>query len=212
MIMIRRARRECAVQAMTTTFYFIRHGTCEPVGKRIAGRAPGVHLNEEGWRQVRSLAADFSTRYEISGIYSSPLERTMETAGALSEHTGLPVVPRDGLMEVDFGDWTGLTFEELGKLQRWKEYNLFRSGIQIPGGESIPQVQARVLAELQHLRTRHPGQGVAIVAHGDVIKAAVTHFAGAPLDFLLRFEISPASLSIVDVADWGVKIHLINRV
>ena len=133
----------------------------------------------------------------LDAIYCSPLDRTRETAAPLTAHRAVPVQISDALLEIDYGDWTGRRIEELGGDEQWTQWNRYRSGTRVPNGESMTEIQIRIVAEMQRLSDLHPGQNVALVSHGDVIKAAVAHFLGVPLDLFQRIEISPASVSIV---------------
>jgi probable phosphoglycerate mutase len=193
---------------METTFLLIRHGLCDHVGKRLAGRASGVHLSPEGREQAQLLAQRLTEgpRAEPrapTAIYSSPLERARETAEPLAQALGLPVVTRNAFIEIDYGEWTGREIQDLDPEPRWRKYNHFRSGHRIPGGEMTIEIQARVASELMRLRTDHPGQTVAIFSHGDIIRAALTYALGMPIDHFLRLEVAPASVSTLRVGEWG---------
>jgi probable phosphomutase (TIGR03848 family) len=181
-----------------TTFLFIRHALCDPVGRAIAGRQAGVHLNTEGRRDAKMLARRLS-ELSLAAIYTSPLERAMETAEPIASRQGLVVQIAQGLNEIDFGDWTGKTFAELDQLPEWNQFNTCRSGTRIPGGEVMGEVQSRSLFELERLRQIHtdPAALVAVVSHGDVLRAIIADALGMSLDHIQRFELSPASVSIL---------------
>ena len=95
------------------------------------------------------------------------------------------------------GEWSGLSYRELDERPEWRRFNQVRSMTRIPGGELMVETQARMVGELDRLRSAHPDEVFAVVSHGDVIKAAIAYFAGMPLDFLWRFEIDPASVSVI---------------
>lgn len=194
---------------MSARILLIRHGVCAHVGKRLAGRSPGVELSEEGCRQAELLAERLG-KEPIRALYSSPLERTIATALPVSRRLDLPVIPCEALIEIDYGEWSGRDYTELSDNALWKSYNTFRSGTRIPGGDFMPDVQARIADELVLLRKRHGGQCVALFSHCDVIRAALVHVLGMSLDHMLRLEISPGSISEIELADWGVKVHSIN--
>ncbi len=179
-----------------TTFYLVRHGACAGLGEKLWGRTVGICLNEEGKAQVQQLAARFKG-VGIDALYSSPLERTLETAAAIARNAGLEVTQLDAFNEIDFGDWTGKSFDELSRDESWQRFNNERSVANVPGGESFLDVQARVVAELKRLSQQHPGERVAIVSHADVIKAAVGYFAGTPIDQLQHSEILPCSVNVI---------------
>jgi probable phosphoglycerate mutase len=177
------------------------------LGEVLWGRSAHVVLNEEGKAQAQRTAERFSRTAErfngvrLDAVYSSPLERALETAEAIARVARLEVKQNAAFNEVDFGDWTGKSFEELEHDQRWRRFNTQRGVAKIPngvrGGELFLDVQARVVAELNRLTELHSEQNVAIVSHADVIKAAVGYVAGTPIDLLQRFEISPGSVSII---------------
>jgi probable phosphoglycerate mutase len=194
-----------------TTFLLIRHAHCDPVGHAIAGRAKGVHLNDRGRTEAKALGARLA-ELAIDAVYSSPLERALETATEVADRHGLPVKAVAGLNEVDFGEWTGRTLVDLDSSPEWRSFNSFRSGARIPGGESMTEVLARALTELGHLRRTHgkSGQLVAVVSHGDVLRAVIAHYLGAPTDLFQRIEVSPASVSILTVEPHGPRLLLLN--
>ena len=191
-----------------TTLLLVRHALCDPVGKAIAGRSPGVLLNETGRAQAERLTQRLAA-VPVEALYSSPLERARETARPIAERLGLEVRVAPGLMELDYGEWTGLTLDEIRASTAWKQFNSFRSCARIPGGELMLEVQARVVAELERVRERHDGWVVA-VSHGDVIRAAIAHYAGIPLDLMQRLEIGPASVSALSFDAGGVRLLRLN--
>jgi probable phosphoglycerate mutase len=172
----------------------------------------GVHINQEGQVQVEQLVERLS-RIAIDVICSSPLDRTRETAALIARSKGLEVRICPGLNEVEAGDWTGCKIDELDGMEKWKQYNMFRSGTRIPGpgGELMVEVQARMVVEIERLREQFPHGIIAVVSHGDPIKAAIAHYMGIPLDFLLRFEVDPASVSVIAINDYGAKVLCINQ-
>jgi probable phosphomutase (TIGR03848 family) len=194
-----------------TTFLLIRHALCDPVGRSIAGRKPGVHLNDLGRQQAERLAERLRP-IALEGVYSSPLERALETARPIASSTGRQVQTADAWNEIDFGDWTGRTLADLDPLPEWRRFNTFRSSSTIPGGESMAEVLGRVLRDVDRLRSLHPAPTacVAVVSHGDVLRSLVVHMLGAPLDEFRRVEISPASVSILEITDETPRLLLLN--
>jgi len=192
-----------------TTFFLIRHASCEPLGRYLAGRKPGIPLDALGRSEAIRLA-DRLRKAEIAALYASPLERAQETAKFIAERTGLTAVTAPEFTEIEFGEWTGMSFDALHHDPRWGRYNRFRSGMRPPGGESMVEIQARALGGLERVIERHPKQTVAIVSHGDVIKAILMHYVGIATDFIHGFEISPASVSILKLEDWGPKLLCLN--
>lgn len=191
-------------------FLLIRHGSNDTVGKLIPGRMPGVHLNEEGKAQAERLAERLS-KLKLDAIYCSPLERTYETAVPFARHFDLPLRTSERLLEIDVGDWTGCMLQQLLGDPVWQHYNTFRAGTRAPNGELMIEVQERMVTEVERLRKEYPNGAVAIVSHGDPIKTVLAHYAGIPLDFILRIEISLASVSVISISDYGPKILCINH-
>jgi probable phosphoglycerate mutase len=191
------------------TLFLIRHGQTDWIAKGVAGRLPGVHLNDEGRLQAGRLAARLKA-LPITAVYSSPLERTRETAAPLAEALGLEVRPCDEAIELDFGGWQGARIPELDADPRWRAFNTLRSMTRAPDGELMPEVQTRIVAAIGRIRDAHRDGVVALFSHGDVIRSAVAYFAGVPLDLFQRIEIRPASITSLRFTEWGVLILGVN--
>jgi probable phosphomutase (TIGR03848 family) len=204
------AGSDAARQSGPTTFLLVRHGACDGVGRVLCGRAPGIVLNAEGRRQADALAERLP-RLGIKAVYSSPLERAHESAAVLATCLGLPVALEEGIQELDYGDWTGRSLEELASSPEWRWYNQHRSSTRIPGGEMLLEAQLRAVETLNRLRCGHRGEVVAVVSHGDIIRSVVAHYAGVHLDVVHRLEISPASVSIVRVGDGWAQVLAVNN-
>jgi broad specificity phosphatase PhoE len=194
---------------VVTTFLLIRHGSTALVGKALAGRMPNVSLDANGRNQAQQLANRL-TDHRVTVIYSSPLERAVETAEPLAVRLGIPVLTRKGLTEIDFGVWQGKTLDELEGDDEWGRFNVLRGSTPAPEGELMLEVQARMARELDDLRRLHSNETVAVFSHADVIKAALMLYLGVPLDSHLRLEISPASVSVLELAEWGPRVVSIN--
>lgn len=179
-----------------TVFYLVRHGACEGLGKTLWGRTAGVCLNEEGKAQALQLVKRFSS-IKLDAVYSSPLERARETADVIARAARLEVQQSSAFNEIDFGDWSGKSFDALAHDDRWHRFNTHRSITSIPGGETFPAVRARVNAELERLSAQHKNSRVVIVSHADVIKAALGYGTDMPVDVLQRYEILPGSVTLV---------------
>ena len=182
-----------------STVLLIRHGHCEPVGRSIAGRSPGVHLDATGLRQAGKLA-DALAGLPLAAVYSSPLERARETAAPLAERAGLAVRLSPGLEELDYGAWTGRTLESLAGEPLWMRYNSNRGATRIPGGETMGEAVERAGAAVAEMSAAHQRGIAAAVTHGDVIRALLATYLGMGLDHMLRLEIAPASVSVVRFA------------
>jgi probable phosphomutase (TIGR03848 family) len=180
-----------------TYLLLIRHGINDMVGqKKLAGWLPNVHLNDEGRAQAEAVAERLRD-VPINAIYSSPLERTIETAEPLARSKNLEIQVREGLGEVRYGDWTGKAIEELAKDQLWRVVQMYPSGMQFPGGDTMRGMQARIVNELEQIAAEHPRQIVAVVTHADLIKAALAHYLGVHFDLFQRIAVEPASVSVV---------------
>ncbi|HEU4629201.1 MAG TPA: histidine phosphatase family protein [Gemmatimonadaceae bacterium] len=193
-----------------TTVLLVRHATGDHVGRVLAGRVPGTRLSEEGRRQAERLAERLAAR-PVRAVYASPLERARETAEPIAARFGLTLYEAPGLMELDFGRWTGRPIDGFGDDADWRHFNTYRSGTRIPGGELLLEAQSRAVAELLRLCERHPHETIVAVSHADVIRALLGHFAGVPIDLLLRFEIDPASVTELELHDWGARIVCVNE-
>lgn len=193
-----------------TTLILIRHATNDWVRKGLlAGWTPGVHLNEEGRAQAQALGERLAS-IPLDAIYSSPLERAVETAQAVAAPHDLKVQIREVIGEVQYGEWNGQPIKKLLKQPLWASVQLYPSGTRFPQGETIGEMQARVVAGLDEIRSTHPGGIVAAVAHADVVKAAVAFHIGLPLDLFQRLDISPASVTIVHFGRFGPRLLRLN--
>ena len=192
-----------------TVFHLVRHGEPAIFG-RINGRTAGIGLSERG-RAEAALVADRLAGENVTAVFASPLQRTRETAEILAARLGRPVVCRDELIELDFGEWTGLSFDQVRADPRWTPWQSCRSIAVIPGGESWRQVQERVVGALFELRRTDPEGSVVVVSHGDVIRAALLFALGMPLDLYARLEIGLASLSTVRIDDLGMRVTTLNE-
>jgi broad specificity phosphatase PhoE len=193
-----------------TVFYLVRHGEHALQGRLAAGRTPGIGLSPKG-RDEAAAVAERLAGEKIDAIYASPLDRTRETAEIIAGRLELPVGIREDLIELDFGEWTGLTFDQVRTDSRWELWRSCRSIATIPGGESWRQVQDRTVNALFDLRQSHPDGTVVVVSHGDVIRAALLFVLGMPLDLYNRIEIGTASLTTVRIDNAGMRVPAINE-
>jgi probable phosphoglycerate mutase len=192
-----------------TTVLLIRHANNDLVGKTIASWMPGVHLNEEGRVQANRLAGRLEN-VSLRAIYCSPLERALETAQPVARKLDLPVQIREELGEVRFGDWTGCTIADLDRTPLWQRFNAYRSGTRAPNGELMLESQVRIVNAIEAMRAAHSGECIAVVSHGDVIRAALVYYLGMAMDNFHRIEISPASITTLELNDWGVRVLALN--
>ena len=179
-----------------TTIVLVRHATTAATGKRLGGWTPGVHLDEAGVAQAEAAAQRLATS-AVTAVYSSPLERTQDTARIIARPHQLRVRTRRGLGEVDYGDWTDKPLGQLRRRKLWAVIQATPSRVTFPGGESIRGAQARAVDATETLADHHPGETIVCVSHADVIKAVVAHHLGMPLDAFQRIVISPASITVL---------------
>ncbi len=193
-----------------TVFHLLRHGEHVLRGRVLAGRTPGVGLSVQGRAEI-SAVADRLADQNIEALYSSPLQRTRETAEILSVRLDLPIRYREDVLELDFGEWTGWTFDAVRADERWRLWSSCRSIATVPGGESMRQVQERAVRAICELRAVHPDGTVLIVSHGDVIRAALLFALGMPLDLFSRIEVGLASLSTIQIDNSGLRVLRLNE-
>lgn len=183
-----------------TLLLLVRHGETPTTGTVLPGRAPGLHLSERGRAQAERVSERLSG-LPVNALYSSPLERARETAEPTAARTGLAVKHDDGLLECDFGEWTGAAIADLAALPEWQTVQHNPSAFRFPDGESFPEMQARIVAALEALCAAHAGGVVVCFSHADPIKAAVAHALGTHLDLFQRIVISPGSVSAISFVE-----------
>lgn len=193
-----------------TTVLMIRHGENEwTESHKLAGRTPGVHLNDYGRLQAEALGQRLA-QVKLSAVYASPLERTVETAEAIARPHQLKVKTRSGIIEVDYGEWTGEAIKTLAKKKNWPVIQFYPSGAGFPAGETMFQMQSRMVQAINKLVGKHPGQIIAVVGHADLIKAAVAHYLGVHFDLFQRIVISTASITTISFTPMGPRIVTVN--
>ncbi len=178
-----------------TLVVLVRHGQTATTGKLLPGRAPGLHLADAGRAQADKAAQRLGAMGGIAAVYASPLERTRETAAPIGKAVGQRVRTNRGLLECEFGDWTGRKLADLNKLPDWKTVQGAPSTFRFPGGESFTEMQTRICSEIDRLVAKHPGERIVCVSHADPIKAAVAQAQGVHLDLFQRIVISPCSIT-----------------
>jgi probable phosphomutase (TIGR03848 family) len=198
---------------MDTTVVLVRHGRTPTTGAKLPGRAKDLHLSDEGRRQAERVAERIANGFKnVDAVYCSPLERTRETAAPIGKALGLKVVADKGLLECDFGEWTGANLKDLFKLPEWKIVQQYPSTFRFPKGESFLEMQARMIDAISRLRSAHAGKTIILVSHADPIKAAVASALGTPLDLFQRISISPCSLSVLQYGGASTAVLAINNV
>jgi probable phosphoglycerate mutase len=193
-----------------TLVLLVRHGQTPTTGKLLPGRAPGLHLADTGLEQARRAAERLGVLARIDAVYASPLERTRETAAPIAAARNLKVQIDKGLLECDFGQWTGAELKQLMKLPEWNTVQRAPSTFTFPGGESFTAMQSRIVGAIDRLRERHQGGVIVCVSHADPIKAAVAHALGTHLDLFQRIVISPCSVSAIAYHAGGPVVLTVN--
>jgi probable phosphoglycerate mutase len=188
----------------------VRHGQTPTTGSTLPGRIPGLHLSDVGREQAENTAKRLAELPRVDAIYASPLERTRETATPIAQALATKVHIERGLLECDFGQWTGRPLKELMKLPEWSTVQRFPSGHRFPGGESFAEMQSRMLGALERLRARHPAGVIVAVSHADPIKSVVAHALGTHLDLFQRLVISPCSVTAIAYHAGGPAVLTVN--
>ena len=193
-----------------TLILLVRHGQTPTTGKVLPGRAPGLHLAEAGQAQAGVAAERIAALNKVDAVYASPLERARETAAPIGKILGQKVRVDKGLLECDFGDWTGAELKALMKLPEWTTVQRSPSTFRFPNGESFTEMQTRIVSALDRIVTAHPGGTVVCVSHADPIKAAVAHAMGTHIDLFQRIVISTCSISAVAYHVGGPVVLTVN--
>ena len=193
-----------------TTLLLVRHGHTDAAGKRLTGRAPGVHLNELGRRQAERLVERLDG-VRIDTIVSSPLERCRETAAPLAKARGRAVDVGRAWIEVGYGEWTGRSISQLRRTKLWRRVMFAPSNVRFPGGESLLEVQVRAVDASFDIAARHARGTVLVVSHADVIRLLVVHLAGMHADHLQRLSIDTASITAVSISDGFPRLLTVNE-
>ncbi|MFZ8892569.1 MAG: MSMEG_4193 family putative phosphomutase [Ilumatobacteraceae bacterium] len=194
----------------STVIIMVRHGKTPSTGKLLPGRAAGLHLSDIGKNEAIEVAKRLSKLKKVSAIYSSPLERARETAAPIGKILDKKIDINKGLLECDFGKWTGKELGKLMKLPEWSTVQRAPSTFRFPNGESFTEMQNRMVSTLDDLRKAHPGGIVICVSHADPIKAAVAHAMGTHLDLFQRIVISTCSVSAVSYSAHGPVVLTVN--
>jgi probable phosphomutase (TIGR03848 family) len=203
----------------STLVLLVRHGATPTTGQVLPGRAPGLHLADAGRAQADGVAARLAAwvaagperhKLKIAAVYASPMERTRETAMPIASALGLATKVERGLIECDFGEWTGGELKVLAKRPEWTTVQRYPSGFRFPGGESFVGMQTRMADTIATLVARHPGEAVVAVSHADPIKAAVAAALGTHLDLFQRIVISPCSVTAISYGPGGPSVLAVN--
>jgi probable phosphoglycerate mutase len=186
-----------------TRLILVRHAVTAHTGPLLSGRMPGIDLSDKGVGQAEAAATRLA-KLPIAAIYASPIERTTQTAQRIAAHHAMDVAPLPGVIEADYGDWTGGKIADLAKTDEWRVVQVAPSRAQFPGGESIRAMQSRMVDALDAIVAAHPHETVVVVSHADPIKSAIAHYTGMHLDLFQRLHVSPASATVLDFHAYGV--------
>lgn len=192
-----------------TLLLLIRHGTNDWVHGRLAGWTPGVHLNAYGKAQAAALSERLGD-LPIAAVYTSPLERCVETASAIATPRGLPLRLVEQIGEVRYGEWQGAELKELYKHELWPGIQFYPSGTRFPNGETLGEAQMRMVQALDSLRAQHPKEIIAVCSHADIIKLAVAYYIGMHMDLFQRLVINPCSLTAIAFERMGPRLLAFN--
>ncbi|MEP6623310.1 MAG: MSMEG_4193 family putative phosphomutase [Acidimicrobiia bacterium] len=188
-----------------TTLVLVRHAVTPQTGPMLSGRTPGIDLSDLGHEQAR-IAGERLADLPVAAIYASPIERTQQTAAHIARHHPFEVQVLDGVIEADYGEWTGSKIEDLAKTDLWKTVQRAPSRARFPAGESITEMQVRMVSALEQVAAAHAGEMVVVVSHADPIKAAIAHFTGLHLDLFQRISVSPASVTVFALGPHGTTL------
>jgi broad specificity phosphatase PhoE len=193
-----------------TTFLLVRHGDTDALQRILAGSQPGWVLNATGREQARRLGAQLSN-WKLDAVYTSPLERTRETAIELAAPHGFEPRDSEALREMNFGSWEGKSFADLKVEAEWLRFNQLRSEMRPPGGgESMSEVQSRVVNFVEQLCERHGNSTIALVSHAEPLRLLIGHWLNIPFDYVRRLSLDPASVSLVKVWDHWTEVLCVN--
>jgi broad specificity phosphatase PhoE len=193
-----------------TTFFLTRHAPHGLVDAVLVGRMPGAELDSNGHEQARRLAGLLAER-GITAIQSSPQTRARETAQPISGQTGVPIEIAEAVDEIDVGDWTGRPFSALQDDPLWQLWNRARGSARPPRGESMQELQTRVMQHLYGLSSDSPDARIVVVSHAEVIRAALLQVLNLPLDDFWRIEIAPASVSTLVIEGDCAQVAAVNE-
>jgi len=185
-----------------TRLVLVRHGVTAHTGPLLSGRMPGIDLSDKGIAQAEGAAERLSV-LTVAAVYASPIERTTQTASYIAARLGLEITPLPGVIEADYGDWTGGKIADLAKTDEWKVVQAAPSRARFPGGETLRAMQSRMVDALDALVGAHQHETVVVVSHADPIKAAIAHYTGMHLDLFQRLHVSPASVTVLDFHPYG---------
>ncbi len=190
--------------------YLVRHAVTGETDKTLSGRLPGIPLSPTG-RAMATTMAEQLAAFPVEAVYSSPIRRCRETARILGRTWGLTPATVPGLVEADYGRWSGRSLRSLTRLKAWQRLMTAPARFRFPDGETLEEVRARAVAAVEAMADRHPAAEVVAVTHADVVRVLLGHYLGAPLDLIHRLHVRPAGVSVVELAaDGSVRVPVVN--
>lgn len=195
---------------MAVEVVLVRHGRHRLLDRVLCGRMDGVGLSDAGRHDMINCALSLATE-PVALLQASPTRRAMESAELLDDALGLGIESAPAMDEIEMGEWTGCTFADLEVDPRWRAWNSRRGTARPPGGESMAELQQRVVDHIEGLRSRRKDGRVVIVSHAEPIRAALLHYLGRPLDDFFSIELAPASRSTLRLDDDIVQVAAINE-
>lgn len=190
------------------TIILVRHGENDWVKKqRLAGWIPGIHLNENGRQQADDMAQRLA-HLPLQAVYSSPVERCLETAGFIARSHKLPLRQLEAVGEVRYGQWEGEEIKKLAQEKAWHIVQHFPSRHNFPDGEALREVQFRAVQAMEQLSHQHAKEVIVVVSHADLIKLVLAHYLGTHIDLFQRLVIAPASISVLALPANG-QVHVL---
>lgn len=175
----------------------VRHGATPTTGIKLPGRAPGLHLSDQGQREAEAAARRIGALERVAAVYASPIDRARETAVPIAQSLGLALRIERDLAELDVGEWTGISLARARQRREWETIQKHPSGFRFPQGESFMECQTRMTAAIARFVERHRGGTIVAVSHADPIKLFTAHALGTPLDLFQRIVIATGSITVV---------------
>lgn len=176
----------------------VRHAVTAETGKKLSGRIEGIALSEPGVSAAERLAETL-TKMDLAAVYTSPIQRCRETAAILAKPHRRSPRTRKGIVEVEYGDWSGRSLKSLYRLRAWRSLMADPVGFRFPGGETLDEVRKRAVRSVRLLAARHQQQTVMAVSHGDVIRSIVADSLTGSVETIHRLHVAPLGITVVNL-------------
>lgn len=192
-----------------TILYLVRHAVTEHTGKKLSGWMENIPLSEDGRAEAEAVAERLAS-HRLDAIYSSPIDRTLQTARPIAERHDLGINTSRALGEVEYGKWTDRSLKVLARTKLWAQVQRWPSAARFPDGETLREVQVRVVGDIERIIEEHPRGRVCVVSHGDPIKLICAHYLGVHIDLFQRIVVAPASVSVLSISGAGPAVLALN--